>query len=434
MGQWNKKTWLSIVLLFSSYVFCGAAKENKTESSALIKKYEKEYNETLAIKDVQERYFRFQEIATAWSQENLKPAFEWANRPTISTEPGARFEMLVAIVSEMARKDPKEAWDKVKQVNDKAERESLSGLVVEIWAGEQYGEAEKWVAEQNDPDFRSSLSLRLIQGNKQQDWQHKLVKLYEAPNPEFAPILNILTQNASDEYIARWILELPLKNEIRNQLLRHLEEKLSAWAQRKPDKAVKLLEKQNYNKETDYIWLAAFSGKIQGSPIDAVRKVKTYSAPIRNLIVKNNLEQILKQDPAMVLQWAKFEQDSDQAKLDALTQIQNITKYVDVDANTDLEILSAIQEVKTKMAKEKQPTLAEIWLFVIQKTANPNLPWGKLENLPQEQKAAIEEFANQIRNTMGQILDKDKDTKRAFENLFQDPNNLKKPYPSTNPQ
>lgn len=434
MARCIKKIWLNSALLFLGYVFCGSAKEDKTENSTYNKKYEKEYNETLAIQDIQERYFQFRKIATTWGQENLETAFIWANRPTIPIDPSARFEMLVAIVSEMARKDPKEAWNKVKLIKDKDERESLSGLVVEIWAGENYGEAEKWVAQQNDSHFRNQLNLRLIQGNKQQKWQDKLVKLYEAPNPEFVPILNMLIQNASDEYIAKWVLGLPFKNEIRSQLLGHLKEKISKWAQENPDDALNLLEKQQYDKETDSIWLAAFEGEIQTNPIDALKKVKQYPSSIRNLIIKNNLEQIIKQEPAAALQWAKNEQDNDQARLDALTKIQNITKYVHVDANTRNEIQFAVQEVQTKIAKEKQPTLAEIWLFVTQKSINPDLPWGKLENLPQEQKVAIEEFAKQIRNTTEQILDKDKDTKPTLENLFKDSNNLKKPQPATNPQ
>ena len=433
MGIKNKKGCAFIVLLLLGHLYSEAAKEDKAKNLLLIKKYENEYNQTSKIEDFGERLFQFRMIATEWSKKDVNSAFDWGNKPSISIDTSARFEMLVAAVSEMSRKSPKEAWSKVQEIEDQGERDSLRGLVIEIWAGEQYGEAEKWVAQQKDSDFRNNLYLRLIQGNKQQEWQNKLVKLYEAPNPDFVPILNILSQNASDEYIAKWILGLSLKNEIRNQLLKHLEEKLSAWAQKKPEEALKLLEKQDYDKETDYLWLAAFRAKAQADPIGAIKGVQAYSAPIRDMIFKGNLEHIIKYDPAAAFEWANRDQGIDEARLDALVQLQNKTKTSAVDPKTKTEIQSAIQEVQAKIAKEKKPTLSEIWAFVLQKSVNPDLAWGKMENLAPEQKQAIEENAKHIRMNTEQILAAGHDTK-FFEKLFSDPKNLKNPQSPTNPQ
>ena len=433
MGIKNKKGCAFIFLLLLGHLYSEAAKEDKSKNPLLIKKYENEYNQTSKIEDFGERLFQYRMIATEWSKKNVNSAFDWGNKPSISIDTSARFEMLVAAVSEMSRKNPKEAWSKVQEIEDQGERDSLRGLVIEIWAGDQYGEAEKWVAQQKDFDFRNNLYLRLIQGNKQQEWHNKLVKLYEVPNPDFVPILNILSQNASDDYIAKWILGLPLKNEIRNQLLRHLEEKLSAWAQKKPEEALKLLERQDYDKETDYLWLAAFRAKAQADPIGAIKGVQAYSAPIRDMIFKNNLEHIIKYDPAAAFEWANRDQGLDEARLDALIQLQSKTKTSAVDPKTNIKIQSAIQEVQAKIAKEKKPTPSEIWAFVLQKLVNPDLAWGKMENLAPEQKQAIEEIAKHIRMNTEQILGAGQDTK-FFEKLFSDPKNIKNPQSPTIPQ
>jgi len=433
MGITNKKGYAFIVLFLLGHLYSEAAKEDKVKNSLLIKQYENEYNQTSKIEDFRERIFQYRMIAVEWSKKDVKSAFDWANKPSISIDTSARFEMLVAAVSQMSRKSPKEAWSKVQEIEDQGERESLGGLVIEIWAGEKYEEAEKWVAKQEDPDFRNSLYLRLVEGNKQLIWKDKLAKLNEATNPDFVPILNTLSHNASDEYIANWVLSLTSKNEIKHQLLSHFDEKLSRWADKNPDEALKLLQKHDFDKETDYIWLAAFRGKLQDNPIKALKEANAYSAPARSLIFKQNLEDIVRHDPAAAFQWANCEQGNDEARLDALIQIQKKITYIKVDSKTEVEIQSAVKEVQDKIAKAHQPTPTEIWAYVLQKSVNPDLAWGKLENLALEQKHAIEAIAKQIRMNTEQIPGAGQDTK-FFEKLFSDPKNPKNPQSLTNPQ
>ena len=432
MGIKNKKGCAFIVLFLLGHLYSEAAKEDKLKNSLLIKQYEDEYNQTSKIEEFGQRLFQYRMIATEWSKKDVNSAFDWGNKPSISIDTSARFEMLVAAVSEMSRKSPKEAWSKVQEIEDQGERDSLCGLVIEIWAGDKYAEAENWVAQQQDAEFRKRLSLRLLEGNKQLGWQDKLAKYYEGPNPDFVPILNTLTHNASDEYIAKWVLKLVPKSEIKHQLLSHLDEKLSAWAQKKPEEALKLLERQDYDKETDYLWLAVFRSKAQADPVGAIKGVQAYPAPIRDMIFKGNLEHIIKYDPAAAFEWANREQGIDGARLDALIQLQSKTKTDAVDPKTKNEIQSAIQEVQAKIAKEKKPTLSEVWAFVLQKSVNPDLAWGKMENLSPEQKKAIEETAKHIRTNTEQILGTGHDTK-FFEKLFSNPKNLKNPQSPNNP-
>ena len=430
----NKMVWASIVLFLLGHLHCEAAKEDNSKNSLLIQKYETDYNQTLKIEDFGDRLFQCRMIATNWSKDDVNSAFDWANKPSISVDSSARFEMLVATVSELTRKNPMKAWEKVKEISDKGERDSLSGLVIQIWAGENYAAAEKWVAQQQDSKFRNNLSIRLLEGNKEQKWQDKLARLSEAPTKDFVPILNLLNNSASDEDTATWVLSLPLGGEIRHQLLGHLNERLSSWAEENPEEAIRLLNKQDYDKETDLIWIAAIRKKLQTDPIVSIQEIKTYPDQIRNVVVKGNLGYLVKQDPKMVLHWATREQGSDKSSLDVLVELQKVAKEINVNPETQGAIQKEIQETQDRIDKNKKPTLGEIWAFVLQKAENPELGWGKLDNLNTEQKKAIDELAKQIRASAAKIFSSDQESKKFFEKLLNDPNNMKNSESPTNPK
>jgi len=411
-----------------------AAKEDNSKNSLLIKKYENDYNQTLKIKDLGERLFQCRMIATDWSKNDVKSAFDWANKPSISVDSSERFEMLVATVSELTRKNPMVAWEKVKEINEKGERDSLSGLVIQIWAGEKFSAAEKWVAQQQDSEFRNSLYIRLLEGNKEQKWQEKLAQLYEAPTKDFVPILNLLNNNAPDEYTAKWVLSLPLRCEIRHQLLGHLNKRLSSWADKNPEEAISLLNKQDYDKETDFIWIAAIKNKLQTDPIASIKEIKTYPDQIRNVVVRGNLGYLVKQDPKMVLHWASSEQGSDKASLNTLVELQKVAKKINVNSETQSAIQREIKETQDRIEKNKKPTPGEVWAFVLKKVANPRLEWGMLDNLSTEQKKAIDELAEQIRASAAKSSSSDQESIKFFDKLFNDPNNMKRSDSPTNPQ
>lgn len=424
--------WPFLTFFLLSYVCQTEAQEIHLKKSALTKQYEIEYSQTEKIKDIQERYFKVRMVATEWGKSDVNSAFEWVKRPSIPIDPTSRHEILVALVSEYSRGDPKNAFEKIKQISDEGERESLNGLVVELWAGKNFQEAESWVTKETDPKIRNSLLVRLIQGNKADKWENKLEKLYAAPEPDFVPILNIMNQNASDNYAAEWVLKIPAKNKIKQQLLTHLKDKIASWAATNPDHALEILKKQGSEPGTDFVWLSAYHEKLNHNLAESLESLKNIDPSTRNIIYKTNIDLIIKKDPQAAFTWTSS-LDENSEKVRYLKKIQTVVSqsrnWKDISKDVDLQI----QETEANIRKKNQPRLDELFAFVIQLVMNPETSWEKYENLPPEQKKGIKDIVALLKKNSTDN-DAREDTKKYFENLFNDPTGQKNPQSPTNPQ